>query len=68
MSLKAVHLLFISLSTLLCVGLALWAGQRYFGEGNGGQLTLMLLGVAGTLGLPIYGWWFLKKMRHVELL
>lgn len=68
MSLKGFHILFIALSTLLCVGLALWAGPRALGADNGSHLTLALLGVAGSLGLPIYGWWFLKKLRDVEML
>jgi hypothetical protein len=68
MSLKGFHILFITLSTLLCVGLAIWGGNHFVTVGNGTHLTLALLGAAGTLGLPIYGWWFLKKTRDVEIL
>jgi hypothetical protein len=68
MSLKAFHVLFIALSTLLCIGLAWWSAEQYSAFGNGGRVALLLLGAAGSVGLPAYGWWFLRKMRHVGYL
>jgi hypothetical protein len=66
MSLKAFHILFVTVSTLLAVWFTVWcfehfhagAGSLYLGLGVGGALLVV--------GLPIYGVWFLKKMKDVR--
>ena len=55
MSLKAVHLIFVSLLTALAFGCAAWAfatGNPVFGAG----------GIAAGILVIIYGVYFLKKM------
>lgn len=70
MSLKAVHILFIIASTLLCFGFAAWSFQAYSNEelGKTGHLAMSI--VSGILGvcLLVYGRYFLKKLRHVSYL
>jgi hypothetical protein len=61
MSLKAFHIAFITLATLLALWLAVWA------SGNGFPLLAAGAAVA-AVGLVIYGVWFLKKMKGVSLL
>jgi predicted membrane protein len=64
MSIRNVHLLFITLSVVLAVLAAVWAADRYR---DGGDLTyavagLAALGAAG--GLAAYGVAFRRKSRH----
>jgi membrane protein implicated in regulation of membrane protease activity len=57
MSLKSVHLLFISLASLLAFGFGIWCLRR--GEYSALGLMAILLGV----GLVAYGMWFVRKIR-----
>ena len=63
MSLKAFHLVFVTLSTLLAVGFGAWA----LGEPGGDHRWLGFLSLAVAAGLPVYGWWFLRKTKGVDL-
>jgi hypothetical protein len=61
MSLKAVHLIFVSLLTALSFGCAAWAfsvGDAFFGVG----------GIIAGLLVIIYGIYFLKKLKKVGYL
>ncbi len=61
MSLKAFHIVFVTAATLLAAGTAVWG----FGQGT----TWLGVGAAvAALALPVYGWWFLGKMRSVNYL
>ena len=66
MSLKAFHVVFVSASTALSLGTGLWALRQT--AGADGMLALGLIGIAGALALPVYGWWFLKKTKHLGYL
>ncbi len=70
MSLKAVHILFIIASTLLCFGFAAWSFQASSNEEIGKQGYLAMSVVSGLLGIAllVYGRYFLKKLRHVSYL
>jgi hypothetical protein len=61
MSLKAFHIAFIALATLLALWLAVWAA------GNGFPLLAGGAGAAAA-ALVVYGIWFLRKMKGVSLL
>jgi hypothetical protein len=66
MSLKAFHILFVTVSTLLAVWFTVWSFTHY---GAGAGTLYLVSGIGGCLlviGLPIYGVWFLKKMKDVR--
>ncbi len=68
MSLKAIHICFVTLFTLLCFGLAAWAGRTWTHEGGGMNLFLSVLGgVSGVLML-IYFRLVLRKLKDVSML
>ncbi|HUA68032.1 MAG TPA: hypothetical protein VMA13_05745 [Candidatus Saccharimonadales bacterium] len=61
MSLKAVHLVFVSLLTTLAFGCATWAfsaGKLWFGVG----------GIIAGILVIFYGVYFLKKLKKVSYL
>jgi hypothetical protein len=68
MSLRAFHIVFVTLATLFCVFLALWA---FWWPGGGERDTadrfIGVVGVLGTLGLPVYGVYFYRKARNSHL-
>ncbi len=60
MSLKAFHLFFITISTLLCV----WVGTWAIRQGRGALAALFLaVGVA----LVVYGVRFWRKLKELKL-
>jgi membrane-bound metal-dependent hydrolase YbcI (DUF457 family) len=68
MSLKAFHIFFIAVSTLLCVFFGVWATRDFNHSGN---WLYMALGVASFLGsglLVWYGVWFLRKLKNESYL
>jgi len=61
MSLKFVHLVFVSLLAALAFGCAAWAfsaGKPVFGAG----------GITAGILIVVYGIYFLKKMKNVSCL
>ncbi len=61
MSLKAIHLIFVSVLTALAFGCAAWefaTGNPVFGAG----------GIAAGILVIIYGIYFLKKLKNVSYL
>ncbi len=60
MSLKLFHVFFITLSTLLAIGCAVWA---FASASNGFGAVCIALAVA----MPIYGVAFWKKARRIIL-
>jgi len=70
MSLKAIHLVFISASTLLAMGFSGWSLSNFFAPEGGVKLDLALgLGSAlSAVGLMVYGVYFLKKLKNVSFL
>ena len=61
MSLKAFHLIFVTLLTALSFGCAAWA----FAAGN---LVFGGIGVAAGILVIIYGVYFLKKLKKISYL
>jgi hypothetical protein len=66
MSLKVVHIAFISLSILLALGFAGWEVQNYVETGELLQLVAGILSFCIAIGLVVYGMYFLKKLKHVR--
>jgi hypothetical protein len=66
MSLKAFHLLFISLSIALAIIFGLWALDAYRGAGGGaGYLTTAAVSLASAGALVWYEVFFLRKARKL---
>ncbi len=65
MSLKAVHVFFVTVATLIAAGFGVWSIQQYSVTGRGADLLLTVLAVAAAISLPVYGAWFLRKMKKV---
>jgi len=61
MSLKAFHLIFVTLLTALSFGCAAWAFQA-------GSLFWGTTAVASGIFVIVYGVYFLKKLKHVSYL
>jgi hypothetical protein len=68
MSLKAFHIFFILLSTLLAFGFGFWAVDDFSHSGSGFHLTLGLGSFIAGFALAWYGVWFLRKLKHVSYL
>lgn len=63
MSLKAFHIVFVTLSTILALGFGVWALR----DPTGSYGWLGMLSLVAAAILPAYGWWFLKKTKGVDL-
>ncbi len=66
MSLRAFHIVFVTLSTLLFVFLAVWA-FGFAGEKSVMVTGLGVLGAIGGVGMPVYGVYFYRKSRKLLL-
>ncbi|MDO8461397.1 MAG: hypothetical protein Q7S98_00900 [Deltaproteobacteria bacterium] len=65
MSLKAFHIFFITLSSLLAATLIFWGFRDYQTTHLTGSLVLAGIGILLVVILIPYGRWFLKKMAKV---
>lgn len=66
MSLKGFHIVFVTVSTLLCLFLALWA-FLLAPEGTATTGVVGTIGVAGSLLLPAYGVYFYRKITRIHI-
>ena len=67
MSLRGFHIIFIVISTLLCLFLAVWAFGFAPTDAGAVAPVLGVLGVLGTLVLPAYGVYFYRKAKKLVL-
>ena len=63
MSLKAFHIVFVSVAMLLTVVFGIWGVRDYQATDNQTSLYLGLGSFLVTVVLAIYGVWFLKKLK-----
>lgn len=69
MSLKAFHIVFISASILLALGIGGWALNNYSSSvGTRGDLFAGVGSLAAAVALAIYGVYFLKKLKNISYL
>jgi len=61
MSLKAFHLIFVTLLTALAFGCAAWAFQS-------GNALWGAVGIAAGIFVVVYGIYFLRKLKNVSYL
>ncbi|MFQ5462919.1 MAG: hypothetical protein ACE5E5_09870 [Phycisphaerae bacterium] len=63
MSLKAFHILFITVSTLFALGFGAWCFFQYRETGHDDLLVVAIASVVGAILLVVYGRWFLRKLK-----
>jgi len=69
MSLKAIHIVFVSASLLLTAFFATWAWREYAGpQGTREHLVYGVLSIVAFVGLLAYGRYFLRKLKHISYL
>ncbi len=66
MSLKGFHLVFITICTLLCVFLIVWAFGFNSEPKSGLSMSLGITGIVGLLLMPVYGIYFFKKASKLQ--
>ena len=66
MSLKGFHIVFVTVSTLLCLFLALWA-FLLAPEASGMTFAVGSIGVTGAILLPVYGFYFYRKLARIHI-
>jgi hypothetical protein len=64
MSLKAFHILFVSVSFLLAVGCGVWFLRSKDEPGAGGYAALGWASLAASIVLVAYAIWFVRKLRR----
>lgn len=67
MSLKFFHVLFITLSSLMCLGVGVWAIRAWRSDGASKWVVLAAVAFASGGGLVVYGNRFLKKARRLGI-
>ena len=66
MSLKGFHFVFVTVSTLLCMFLVLWS--FVLSPEKAGMVTALgIVGVAGSILMPVYGLYFYRKINRNHL-
>lgn len=67
MSLKFFHIVFIAVSTLLCLVVGVWALDAYRNDGAATWIVLAVLSFVGGALLVVYGSRFLQKFRKLGM-
>lgn len=68
MSLKAFHIIFISLSILLAIGCGIWEFNNFAANRDGVHLLLGSGAIIAAGGLIIYAVRFMRKLKHVSMI
>lgn len=68
MSLRAFHILFISVCILFCIGFGVWLVLEYRHSPEESTRAMGVLSAMGALGLLAYLRWFLRKYKTSQLL
>jgi len=69
MSLKAFHVIFITLSSLMLFGFGAWMLRAYRGpEGMTGDLVWAVAAIVAGVSLLVYEGFFLRKLKNVSYL
>jgi hypothetical protein len=68
MSLKGFHIVFITFSTMLALGIGSWCVWVNLNVGEPAYLVGAAAGFASAVALVIYGFWFYRKMKRLRLI
>ena len=66
MSLKAFHVIFVSICTLFALSFGVWAVRDYNATGQQMSLLLAVGSLTATPVMFVYGRWFVRKLRNVS--
>ena len=66
MSLRAFHLFFIAISTILAAFVAAWAAQQYQATNAVSYAAASAAALASGIGMAIYGAMFQRKTRRLS--
>jgi hypothetical protein len=66
MSIKGFHIVFVTVSSLLCLFLAMWS-FLLTDEVSGMITALGVIGLAGLLLMPLYGVYFYRKIAKGQI-
>jgi len=67
MSLKAFHIVFVVVSTLLMAFFAVWAWGEYTRSKSSTDLAFVVTALVGIVVLLVYGKWFMRKIKDRKL-
>lgn len=68
MSLKGFHIVFITFSTLLALGIGVWCIWVNLVAGAPVYLAGALFSFTAAIALIVYGIWFWRKMKRLRLI
>jgi len=68
MSLKAFHVVFISIAILFSLGFGIWAVNAFERTGDASDLWMGIGSFVGCVVLIVYFRWFLKKLKNESYL
>jgi len=68
MSLKAFHVVFVTISVLLALGFSAWAFREWVLRDEWATLAGGVGSILGAAVLVVYGRWFLRKLQGVSYL
>ena len=68
MSLKAIHIVFITAASMLCLFVGWWALGQYSESQATTDLAYAIAAGVGLLVLIVYGIFFIKKLKNVSYL
>ncbi len=68
MSLKAFHLVFIAISTLMALGFGGWCAAQFYTQGGGGYILSAGLAMLAGAGLVVYGIRFARRWKDVSFI
>ncbi len=66
MSIKGFHIVFVTVSTLLCLFLALWAFW-WAAEASTINYVAGTVGILGVIIMPVYGICFWRKVSNIHI-
>ena len=67
MSLRGFHIVFVTVSTFLCLFLAVWGFGLAPQSAEGVAKVMGIIGVVGLLVMPVYGVYFYRKAKKLTL-
>lgn len=67
-SLKAFHIVFVMVSTLLAGGFGAWSIREFRSDGSISTLVIGIFSLFACVALIVYGRWFLRKLKGISYL